>query len=93
MNQLVALIEAAIGGQGRVRHVPLAALRIGSYLLRALKPDLAGLLEAAVCMAGRDMSFDAGPLQARFPSLQLTPIAAVVDARFGSRPAVGAASP
>ena len=88
MNQLVALVQAAIGRPGRVRHIPIPALRIGSRLLRPMKSDVAGLLEAAVCMAGSDMTFDSGPLQARCPTLALTTIRAVVEARFGPRPAV-----
>jgi uncharacterized protein YbjT (DUF2867 family) len=58
LNRLVEIIAKSNGLQAKARHIPLAALRIGATALRPFKPDIAGLLQAAVLMDTTDMSFD-----------------------------------
>jgi uncharacterized protein YbjT (DUF2867 family) len=58
LNQLVASLAADCGGQAKARHVPLNALRIGAALLRPIRPDLSGLMQAAVQMDVGQMSLD-----------------------------------
>lgn len=58
LNRLVEIVAQSNGLQAKARHIPLAALRIGATALRPFKPDIAGLLQAAVLMDTTDMSFD-----------------------------------
>ena len=64
LNQLVEIVAASNGLQAKARHIPLAALRIGAIALRPFKPDIAGLLQAAVLMDTTDMSFDSAAVMA-----------------------------
>ena len=58
LNRLVEIVAEGHGLQAKARHIPLAALRVGATALRLFKPDIAGLLQAAVLMDTTDMSFD-----------------------------------
>ena len=51
----------------RARHIPLTALRVGQVLVRPFRPDLAGLMQAAVLMDTTDMSVDQGAAE-RLPA-------------------------
>ncbi|HZQ49307.1 MAG TPA: SDR family oxidoreductase [Candidatus Dormibacteraeota bacterium] len=57
LTEIVEMIAAAHGLQPRVRRVPLPALRVGAALLRPVRPDLAGLVQAAIQMDTTDMTF------------------------------------
>jgi NADH dehydrogenase len=78
-NQLVQRLEAAFAHRVRVRHVPVVAMRLGRTLMRPLRPDLAGLIEAGIATATTDMTFDPADLRARFPGLELTPIGDAIN--------------
>jgi hypothetical protein len=56
LNRLVEVLAARCGRQPKVRHVPLTALRIGAALLLPIRPDLSGLMQAAVQMDVAEMS-------------------------------------
>jgi uncharacterized protein YbjT (DUF2867 family) len=58
VNRLVEIVAESSGRQAKARHIPLAALRLGAAALRPFRPDIAGLLQAAVLMDTTDMSFD-----------------------------------
>jgi len=58
LNRLVEIVAQSHGLQAKARHIPLAVLRMGATALRLFKPDIAGLLQAAVLMDTTDMSFD-----------------------------------
>jgi uncharacterized protein YbjT (DUF2867 family) len=58
LNQLVEIVAQRNGVPSKARHIPLAVLRLGATALRPFKPDIAGLLHAAVLMDTTDMSFD-----------------------------------
>ena len=58
LNRLVEIVAQSNSLQAKARHIPLGALRIGATALRPFKPDIAGLLQAAVLMDTTDMSFD-----------------------------------
>lgn len=58
MNRLVEIVAQSHGLQAKARHIPRAVLRMGATALRLFKPDIAGLLQAAVLMDTTDMSFD-----------------------------------
>jgi NADH dehydrogenase len=58
LNHLVESIAKSSGRQARSRHIPVPALRLGAAVLRRFRPDIAGLLQAAVLMDTTDMCFD-----------------------------------
>ena len=84
MNQLVRRIELAVGVRARVRHVPIAAMRLAHWLISPLKADIAGMIEAGITLETTDMSFDAANFRRRFPQLQLTSVAEVLQQQFAS---------
>jgi len=58
LNRLVEIVAESNGRRAKSRHIPLAALRLGAFALRPFRPDIAGLLQAAVLMDTTDMSLD-----------------------------------
>ena len=58
INQMVEVLAANTDRKAAARHIPLPALRVISTLLRPLRPDIAGLIQAAVLMDTADMTFD-----------------------------------
>jgi len=83
-NELVSEVENAIGRRARVRHVPIALMRLARALMQPLKPDLAGMIEAGIVADTMDMSFDADGLQRRFPQIELTRMTEVVRRQFSA---------
>ena len=83
LNELVRRIEIAAGRKAAVRHVPVPMMRISKLLLRAIKPDVAGMVQGGFAFDTTDMSFDATCLRRRFPEVHLTSLAQVIGARFG----------
>ncbi len=58
LNQMVEVLASNTDRKAAARHIPLPALRVISILLRAFRPDIAGLVQAAVLMDTADMTFD-----------------------------------
>ena len=83
-NELVSEVENAIGRRARVRHVPIALMRLARALMQPLKPDLAGMIEAGILTDTMDTSFDAAGLQRRFPQIELTRMTEVVRRQFSA---------
>lgn len=84
LNQLVQQVERLSGRKARVRRVPVPVMQFGRMLMRLVKPDIAGLIEAGIAMATTDMTFDAAGLQAEFPDLARTPVIEVLRRRFSA---------
>jgi uncharacterized protein YbjT (DUF2867 family) len=78
LNRLVEIFAVSSGRRARARHIPLTALRLGALLMRPFRPDLAGLIQAAVLMDTTDMTFDPSDLIAKYPQIQLTQLQDVV---------------
>jgi NADH dehydrogenase len=78
LNDVVDTLAAASGRTAKARHISLTAMRLGSLLMRSFKPDLAGLIRAAIYMDTADMSFDPRGLADVYPDIRLTPLADVV---------------
>ncbi len=77
----------AAGDNGRIRHVPLPALRAlraMSLLARPVNPAFARQAQAAVVMNTVDMTFDGLPTRARFADVPSTTLAQVMEARSAS---------
>jgi uncharacterized protein YbjT (DUF2867 family) len=83
-NQLVQQIVVAAGRRAAVKHVPLPVMRVAQLLLKPIKPDIAAMIRAGVAMDTMNMRFDAAELRRRFPQVQLTPLATVVDLQLAS---------
>jgi uncharacterized protein YbjT (DUF2867 family) len=81
LNEVVEILAAPNGLKAEARHVPLTALRVASQLLRPFRPDLAGLIQAAVLMDTADMSLDPQTLGAIRPDIHLTHLADIVRDR------------
>ena len=58
LNQLAEEIARAAGCEPRVRHVPVAVMRVSRMLLKRLRPDIAGMIEAGITMDTADMTFE-----------------------------------
>lgn len=74
LDQFVEIVRAATGVTGTVNHVPLPMLRLMSFVLRPIKPVLAGQVAAAVVMDTHDMSTDTTERSRRFPLVPSTPL-------------------
>ncbi|MDQ6747481.1 MAG: SDR family oxidoreductase [Candidatus Dormibacteraeota bacterium] len=83
-NELVRRIEAAAGRKAKVKHIPVAMMRMSRLLLRPFRPDIAGLIEAGIAFDTIDMSFDASELRSRFPGLARTHMDDVILERFSA---------
>jgi NADH dehydrogenase len=59
VNDLVQRIAESNGRRAKARHIPLPVLGLAVAMLRPIRPDFAGLLQAAVLMDTTDMTFDA----------------------------------
>ena len=71
-KELIEKVERITGRRAKVRYVPLRLMRVARRLLKPVRPDVAGMIEAGIVMDTVDMSFDTRRLQERFPEIQLT---------------------
>ena len=71
-TQLAERLITASGQPGRIRHVPLAMLRVMSVLARPVSPVFARQAQAAVVMNTTDMTADVAAIRDRFPSVPAT---------------------
>ena len=78
MNGIVETFETITGAHGKVNHVPLPMMRVMSVLVKPINPTMAGLIEAAVVMDTRNMTFDASETRRRYPSIPVTRLADVI---------------
>ncbi len=73
-NQLARIVQEVVGFEGKVRHVPRAALRLTAVVAGPLRPELARMARAALFQDTVDGSFDAIPLRRDFPNIPLTDV-------------------
>ena len=78
LTEMIASFSAITRAAAKVRHVPLAAMRLAALLLRPVRPDIAGLIAAGRQMDIGDMSFDAAAFRSRFGEIRQTPLAEVI---------------
>lgn len=79
MNQVVEIFERASGKNGKVSHVPLAAMRIMSIVMRPINPVMARQVQAGILMDTTDYwLWDPSANRALYPWLPQTPLAEVV---------------
>ncbi|MEA2655694.1 MAG: hypothetical protein QOI23_1059 [Chloroflexota bacterium] len=82
LNEVVDTLAATSGRTAAARHISLTAMRVGSVMMRPFKPDLAGLIRAAILMDTTDMSLDPGELTAGYPEIQLTHLADIARDKY-----------
>jgi NADH dehydrogenase len=83
-NQLVGHIERVTRRTAKVNHVPVPLMRLSRLLMRPVRPDIAGMIEAGLTFDTTDMSFDAADLRRQFPQVELRCLADVVRQHFSA---------
>lgn len=77
-TQLAERLVTASGRPGRIRHVPLAMLRVLSLLARPVSPAFARQAQAAVVMNTTDMALDTSTIRDRLPTIPATTLDEVI---------------
>jgi NADH dehydrogenase len=72
-NEVAALYARLSGRPLRVRHIPIAAVRVLGSLIGAVHPGIGGVMHASVVFEEIDQSFDPSETLRRFP-VPLTPM-------------------
>ncbi|MCW2596824.1 MAG: nucleoside diphosphate sugar epimerase, partial [Jatrophihabitans sp.] len=72
LNELVRTVLAGHDGKGRIRHVPLPAMRAASVLLRRVQPMTAALIQFGITMDTTDMTLPHDSGREAVPDLPLT---------------------
>lgn len=85
IEQVVQTFQALTGATGKVSHIPLQMMQVMSVLMKPFNPSMAGLIEAAVVMDRRDMTFDPSEMRRRFPSIPSTSLADVIREDYAHR--------
>lgn len=80
LTQLATAIQSA-GPAVAPRHIPRAALKAMSLLLRPFWPERARQGSAALALDTMDLRFDPSAIRARYPDQSLTPLADVLARR------------
>jgi uncharacterized protein YbjT (DUF2867 family) len=74
-NQLASAVQNAAGRAMPPRHVPRAALRTMTLILKPIKPAVARMAQAALVMDSASMAFDAEPFHREHPEMPSTRLA------------------
>jgi uncharacterized protein YbjT (DUF2867 family) len=89
MAELVETIRTVTGARGKVSHVPVPMMRVISAVMKPFNPAMAAIIQAAVVMDTRDMTFDPSETRRRYPSIPMTRLAVVVRHRYLDRASAG----
>jgi uncharacterized protein YbjT (DUF2867 family) len=80
LDRLARMVMADRGDAGSTpRHVPPVALHTMAATVGRLRPELQRQARAALAMDRQDMTFDSGPIHARFPDLPCTSAAQLLN--------------
>jgi uncharacterized protein YbjT (DUF2867 family) len=85
MSEVVETFQTLTGVRGKVSHVPLPMLRVMAALMKPINPAMAALMQAAVVMDTRDMTFNSSETRKLYPSIPVTRLADVIHKEFGDR--------
>jgi uncharacterized protein YbjT (DUF2867 family) len=88
-NEFAGVLRDITGVAGPVAHVPRAALRVMSVVMRPLKPELARMARASLVMDTDDMTFDGSSLPREFPDIPVTDLTTALKRRSETDPALG----
>ncbi|HZC33573.1 MAG TPA: SDR family oxidoreductase [Candidatus Bathyarchaeia archaeon] len=89
MAEVVETFRTLTGARGTVRHVPRPVMRVMSAVMKPFNPAMAAVIEAAVVMDTRDMTFDPTEMRRRHPSIPMTPLADVIRHGYLDRASAG----
>ena len=89
MAELVETIRTVTGARGKVSHVPVPMMRVMSAVMKPFNPAMAAIIQAAVVMDTREMTFDPSETRRRYPSIPMTRLADVVRHRYLDRASDG----
>jgi hypothetical protein len=78
VNQLLEIFQTQTGASGAKRHVPRAAMRLASRVLRPINPMRAQQIRAACLLDTLDMTFDPAETMSRYPTFVPTSFADVL---------------
>lgn len=84
-RQFAQMFEARIGKQGTISQVPRPMMRMMSVVMRPFNATLARQIQAGVVMDTHDMSFDCAETSRRYPSIELTTLANMIQRDYGDR--------
>lgn len=84
-RQFAQMFEARIGKQGTISQVPRPMMRMMSVVMRPFNATLARQIQAGVVMDTHDMSFDCAETSHRYPSIELTTLAHMIQRDYGDR--------
>jgi uncharacterized protein YbjT (DUF2867 family) len=84
LDELAQAVLAKRGLDAKIKHVPVAALKVVSTLLRPVKPSIATLARFAIVMDTTDMRLTADTARATVPDLPVTRPADILDAVKGA---------
>lgn len=78
LKDLIRVADGVTGRSGRVRHAPVALMRLVSAALRPFRPTIAAQIASAVVLATRDMRFDPAERRRAYPTIPLTTLEQVM---------------
>jgi uncharacterized protein YbjT (DUF2867 family) len=93
LQQFVDVFSSALGVTGKVRHIPVLAMKVLSIIARPFSPTFARMASASVLMDSVDMAFNATELQRRYPHVVLTTVAEAARRDYASRAVVVPVTP
>jgi hypothetical protein len=82
VNRLVEIIAESNSRPAKTRHIPVGPLRLAASVLRPFRPDIAGLLQAAVLMDTTNMRFESAEVIGD-PQVRPTQLAEIVRRSSG----------
>jgi NADH dehydrogenase len=92
MNEFVEVFRSETSSTGKVGHIPPAAMRVMSVLMKRINPSMARQVQAGVVMDTRPQAFDALETRSRYPSIPVATVAEVVRRDFRDTPGAARAS-
>lgn len=81
VNQVVEIVQQVTGRKGRVRHVPVPAMRVMAVLMRPINAGMARIIQTAILADAIDLTWDGSANRKRYPWLPQTPLRDVLQKR------------
>ena len=82
---MVETVPVGDRADGKVSHIPLPMMRLMSVGMKPINPAMADLIQAAVVMDTRDMTFDQSETSRRYPSIPPSSLADVIREDYPRR--------
>ena len=82
MNEFVEVFRSQTSSEGKVDHIPPAAMRVMAVLMKPINPRMARQVQAGIVMDTRPQAFDASETRGRYPSIPVASLAEVVRRDF-----------